>query len=297
MTTNSDFDRHAAAFLADGPTQLADRVLDAALTEVHLTRQRRGLAALWRFPRMNAFFRLQAAALVAVVLLGGALVFIAPRLGPGGTLATPAPTPTGTAACGHELGQGLYLTAGCTYRTSGIQPTLSIVSDGSWLDTFQTPNALDFVAMSGPGLNTYLRLRPLRSVLADACAMGSGERRPSTPSTASAYLDWLSLSVVEPTNAVPAELLGLQGWRFDFGGDGKQTFDPEDPCAFVSLSEPSADATNGSAETVAVDRTQPVHVYVLDSSSGVLLVMLWTTDAEGSAAAGESFLAGMHVAP
>ncbi|MEA2673857.1 MAG: hypothetical protein QOI92_1049 [Chloroflexota bacterium] len=31
MTTNSDFDRHASAWLADGPTELSDRVLDAAL--------------------------------------------------------------------------------------------------------------------------------------------------------------------------------------------------------------------------------------------------------------------------
>ena len=42
------FDRIADAFMADGPTALADRVLDAAFAEVHLTRQRR---VLWRVPR------------------------------------------------------------------------------------------------------------------------------------------------------------------------------------------------------------------------------------------------------
>jgi heat shock protein HslJ len=54
MTDARDFDRLAAAYLADGPTQLADRVLDAALDEVHLTSQRRVTRGVpWRFPIMN----------------------------------------------------------------------------------------------------------------------------------------------------------------------------------------------------------------------------------------------------
>jgi len=70
MSTNSNFDRIAEAWLAEGPTQLADRVLDAALDEVHLTRQRRRLPALWRFNPMPTSVRLVAAAVIGVLAVG-----------------------------------------------------------------------------------------------------------------------------------------------------------------------------------------------------------------------------------
>jgi hypothetical protein len=299
MTTNSDFDRHAAAFIADGPTELADRVLDAALVEVHLTRQRRGLTAPWRLPRMHGMFRLATAAIaVAVAVFGSAyIVGYRPSLGPA---APPTATPAAVASldsCGHELVRGLLLTAGCTYRTSDMAPALSITSDGTWLDSFQTRDALDFIANTGPALNTTVRIRPLRGVLADACAYGSGERLASTPKTAQAYLDWLGAFIVEPTRALPAEAFGLRGWRFDLGAGGKETFDPEDPCAFVSLSEPAVGSPTGLAETVAIARNEVVRVYVLDVNGGVLLAMLWTGETPASEVAGEAFLAGIAAAP
>jgi hypothetical protein len=91
------FDRIAEAYLADGPTVLADRVLDAALDEVHLTRQRHVLVRVpWRFPNMNTFSKVAVAA-VAVIAVGFVgLTF----LGSGGTgvggapSASPSPTLT-----------------------------------------------------------------------------------------------------------------------------------------------------------------------------------------------------------
>lgn len=101
------FDRIAEAYLADGPTVLADRVLDAALDEVHLTRQRRVLVRVpWRFPNMNTFakFAVAAVAVIAVGFVG--LTFLgpdgtssggAPSAAPSATVApTPDPTPTPT---------------------------------------------------------------------------------------------------------------------------------------------------------------------------------------------------------
>jgi hypothetical protein len=95
------FDRIAEAFMADGPTVLADRVFEAAFDEVHLTRQRRVLwRAPWRFPIMNTFakFAVAAVAVIAVGYLG--LTVLGPgSTGPGGVpspIASPtvAPTPT-----------------------------------------------------------------------------------------------------------------------------------------------------------------------------------------------------------
>ena len=96
-----EFDRVAKAYLADGPTVVADRVLDAAFAEVHLTRQRRALMrAPWRVALMNSFAKVAVAA-VAVLAIGVlSLSALGPGIG-GPPAATPSPsvvaTPTPTA--------------------------------------------------------------------------------------------------------------------------------------------------------------------------------------------------------
>src|SRR4051794_5865209 len=86
MTTDRDVDRITAQFLRDGPAELADRVLDDALDEIHLTRQRRRLAVPWRNRPMSSF-SLRLAAVIAVIAVGGVALF---QLGRGPTIAGPA---------------------------------------------------------------------------------------------------------------------------------------------------------------------------------------------------------------
>ncbi len=50
MTTDRDFDRIATAWLADGPEELSDRVLDAVVDQIHTTRQRHALAPAVEVP-------------------------------------------------------------------------------------------------------------------------------------------------------------------------------------------------------------------------------------------------------
>lgn len=95
MSTNRDFDRIAAGWLAEGPTELNDRVLDAALDEVHLTSQRRRAAAPWRTSTMPMHLRL-AAAIAIVAVVGFAGVNYLGKLGVGHS--GPAPTCTSAAA-------------------------------------------------------------------------------------------------------------------------------------------------------------------------------------------------------
>ncbi len=92
MSKNTDFDRHAAAWLADGPTELSDRVLDTALAEVHLTRQRRRWT-LWRTQTMS--LRLGTASLVAVVAIVGLVGFN--MIGSSHLAASPSRSPIGSA--------------------------------------------------------------------------------------------------------------------------------------------------------------------------------------------------------
>jgi len=93
MTTHRDPDALLAAYLADGMEVLPDRVVDAVLDEVHRTRQRTVLG-LWRIPPM---FKpvLGAAAVIAVLVLGGAAWLGAFR--PNESVSAPSPLPSSTA--------------------------------------------------------------------------------------------------------------------------------------------------------------------------------------------------------
>ena len=51
--TDNEFDRTARAWLADGPNQISDRALRAALDEIHVTRQRRAWWPARRLSRMS----------------------------------------------------------------------------------------------------------------------------------------------------------------------------------------------------------------------------------------------------
>ena len=88
MTTD-DFDRTARLWLDDGPTELSDRALEAALAEIHVTRQRRAWWPAQRFPAMTNLIRIAAVvgAVAIATVLGTSLL-------PGGIGSTPTPSPT-----------------------------------------------------------------------------------------------------------------------------------------------------------------------------------------------------------
>ena len=109
MTLDRDFDRIASAWLADGPTELSDRVLDVVVDQVHLTRQRRVVRAPWRFRTMSMPARVAALVAVGVLAIAGAVALG----GIGGlsrTNTTPAPTtpastsPAASGAIADQIG-------------------------------------------------------------------------------------------------------------------------------------------------------------------------------------------------
>lgn len=95
MSTNRDFERIAGAWLAEGPTELTNRVLDAALDEVHLTHQRRRSPVPWRASPMSIPMRVAAGiAVIAVVGFAG-FAF----LNRGSAIGhSPGPTPSASAS-------------------------------------------------------------------------------------------------------------------------------------------------------------------------------------------------------
>ncbi len=98
MTGRVDVERVLDAFLAPEADQLPDRVIEASLSEIARTPQRRALRVPWRFPPMNTFARLATVAAAIVIGLAGAVYLFTPRsnVGPAATPTPAAPTNTPT---------------------------------------------------------------------------------------------------------------------------------------------------------------------------------------------------------
>jgi hypothetical protein len=95
MTGRVDVERILDAFLAPELDQLPDRVIEASLSEIARSPQRRPFRAPWRFPQMTLSMRTMSTVLVGVVALAAILINLAGRGGVGGEPTTsPSPTPT-----------------------------------------------------------------------------------------------------------------------------------------------------------------------------------------------------------
>jgi hypothetical protein len=227
MSTNDEFERISRAWLADGPTELADRVLDAALREVHLTHQRRWLAP-WRTTQMTFMSsnmgRLAAVVVVAVVAVGGALYLLGPRSGVGGPVATPTPPPPTAAPSSSPVAQSTFVpidtSLWTTYTSTRYGFTIGHPSDWTvrpadhpW--TF--PTALSTGAPDAMGTSTEGFIAPGQTILVSAW---SETVAPGT--TAEAWIiAYCLLYEVTPTDTVPCDRLSPGGSRLiPFSVDG-----------------------------------------------------------------------------
>ena len=101
MNRHDEFDRVVHAYMAEGPSRLADRVFTAALEDVHTTRQRRsGVNRRVTRPRREHWQLATAAIVALVIFIGvGAYLGIRSSSGVGGAPSpmpslTPMPTPS-----------------------------------------------------------------------------------------------------------------------------------------------------------------------------------------------------------
>jgi hypothetical protein len=106
MTGRSDTERFLDAFLAPEADELSDRVLEAALSDIARTPQRRALRVPWRFRNMPVMYRAAAAALALVVLAGaGGFIYlnsVAPLVGGPNATASPRPSAAPSASPGFS---------------------------------------------------------------------------------------------------------------------------------------------------------------------------------------------------
>lgn len=248
MSTNSNLDRISKAWLAEGPTQLADRVFDAALDEVHLTRQRRRLPVLWRLNLMPVQLRLAAAALIGVVALGVIYLNLPKRNDVGGpspsALQSPRSSPEGRAGqfprpFGYTLpaGEGLVVD----------------VSDDHLLYQFRHP------VPSGTGYDRVVAVRAVTGGRADPC---SEQPEPLALGGPQAFIDYFkSIPTIEVAGEKSTIVDGLTAIEANL------TFQPATtscPDVWLWTASGSITQSNGRAPTrVTIFDVSGVHVVIL----------------------------------
>ena len=205
-----DFDRTARLWLQDGPSQLADRVLEAALDEIHVTRQRRVWGPARRFPSMGNAIRLAAVAAVLVVAVAGINLFLPGNGGLGGPQVspTPLPTPRGTLVVGDpvQLQPGTYITADPFL----VRVTLTV--PGGWDGKLGGPYAAYLSRLYGPGEVLFF---VFDNVYADPCDYGKGLLDPPPgPTVDDLAAAWTAMPGVDATAPTDVTLGGYTGKYF-----------------------------------------------------------------------------------
>jgi sugar lactone lactonase YvrE len=231
MSTDLDFDRIARAWLADGPTELSNRVLDTVDANVHRIRQRRAMRAPWRLQPMTNQIRLAiAAALVVVVGAAGLLYFNgqnAPSIG--------GPTPSASPAASASAAPTTTATA------SAIpSPSLGVKADGTIVFGLPDPAAkatTDIFAVAPDG--TGLR----KLVTQDSCCVSlSPDGRSIVYATIGSPV--LTPRVINLDGTGPSSFtsqgglnLGPAGWssRNDIAFEGWDDHDPSKTGLYLSI--------------------------------------------------------------
>ncbi len=225
MTTN-DFDRTARLWLEDGPTQMSDRALTAALDEIHVTPQRRAWWPARRLPKMNTPIRFATGAAALAVVVVVALAIDGFNLLPGSGIvgASSSPhLPTATTAPGSTAtptgGVGV-LTVGDT--ASLLAPGFYVAADpflarvsftvpAGWEGNIGGPYLVALDQPQGPGAVSF---SILNKVYADPCHSEKGFLDPlpgsSVDDLATALAHLPGLTVTTPTAVTMAGLQGEQ---------------------------------------------------------------------------------------
>ena len=221
------FDPRIADWLETDPDRAPHEVLDTVLAAMPSIPQRRPRRLPWRFLEMPTSTRAAVAAVLGVLLIGGALaIYERPSpdgvggVQPGPTLtATPSPNPPspspspaalptiGSADVGKPLLPG-------SYRVEGFAAPFSVTLPADWIVSDFTPNSLTIEERADGKVNLYMAV--IHKVYRDPCHPSSG------PSVISPGVDALvaalsSMSGFHVTDVSDATVAGAVGKSFKFG--------------------------------------------------------------------------------
>jgi len=131
MTSQRDLDRMLGDFFVPGTNELADRVIDAALTEIEHMEQRRPIWAPRWHARTGFSTRFAVAAIIGVIAVSGALLALRPSQPSIGAPSTsPGATPSQATHASTSPVAGTWTATGSMSNPRGGQPTATRLLDG-----------------------------------------------------------------------------------------------------------------------------------------------------------------------
>jgi hypothetical protein len=168
--TDLEFEQTARAWLDDGPTQISDRALQAALDDVHVTRQRRAWGAARRTIPMNNLTRALAASAVVALGLGATALALRPSDGVG-SQASPSPSLSVTASPRPLTLHESTTAAGTWVTGSQFKPRVTFTLPAGWSGTMPGTFA---VWLSDPKGVERIAFETFDRVVADPCHVSAG---------------------------------------------------------------------------------------------------------------------------
>jgi hypothetical protein len=251
--TENDFDRTARLWLDDGPTRSPDRVLQSALDEIHVTRQRRSWWPARRIFDMNA---MKAAIGGAVIVAAVALAIVILPAGSGGfagfggpaatptpaptPVPTPVPTPSPMPVALSSNGDESTAFSATTFSAGDPFPipfTMDVPT--GWHGNIGGQYAVFFSDVSSTG---GVQLTLSQAMYADPCGAWVEAATQPGPAVADLVAALTSLPRIDVTTPIPVTIDGAQGQRLTLSLPSDGTACPTPSGATPS---PPADGNDG----------------------------------------------------
>lgn len=279
MNSNADFERIAQAWLQDGPTEMPDRSIQAALDEIHATSQRRFGAARRLIPMNGNTSRFAIAAVIGLLVVAAGGIYLgsirSDQVGEPPVLnatpsPTPSPSPAPTLAPLSRLGSieaGTQLIDG-GFPVSGVTFTLG---PGWRLETLGA-SKVELSKPIGSSTPTWLTFVIVNEVYPDPCGA------PMVPT---------STPLGQTVDDLVVALTNLKGYEsgpitnINLGGLPAKSFELDD----AADSTCETNVLIGLANDIGVNRPSHQRMVVLDVNGQRLLVdALSLPDAGGTQA-------------
>lgn len=300
MTSRQDIERTLDGWLAEGPTEINDRVVESALDQIEHTRQRRVLRApLWLIWQTSSVRLALGTAIVAVAVVGGSLVIrsLSSEVGtsPASSPTRPSPTSTPTATTRvpgtTAIRPRASLVTGTTYSTLSFSPAFTIEGGAGWVLTQEGPGHVLFNhppnAITEPGGFTFSLIAA--SAVLPPISSGTATSEPLPTD----LIAWLrarpDLTLGSPTNVTVGGIAGtaIDGTvRASVGTNSDSGINlicsSDAPCSQEPPTQPGASPAEQAWET-EVNPDRPFRLIVLTVRGQTVVIGMndagneWTT--------------------
>lgn len=293
MRPDRDIDVLLDAWLAEGPLEAPDRILDVVADRVHRRRPEPAWRLAWRDSRMNTAIKpiLAAAAVLVLSVAGVAVIMNQPSPGIGGPEATPtpiaspspSPSPSSTEAalCQPTDPSCLGPLAAGRHSTSRIVTPFTFEVPEGWSRVQEKPG---YLALERPGETgiVFISADPV-AVDQELC---SSKADASVGTSAEDLVGWLTghpgLTATEPAIV---SLGGLSGWTLE--AEMRDGWDPF-PCPLrVNLFSHDGTAVEDDMWW-QIDAAERMRLTILDAGDHVVMIDVEADKADFDAVVAEA---------